>query len=78
MSLFAPGKMKQEERMSLHEELASLTHDDLVKLSSLVHRLLRWDRLMTWDEALQQAYKTVTDDQDWMKTHACERISRLC
>lgn len=64
--------------MSLHDELSSLTHADLVKLSSLVYKLLRWDRLMTWDEALQQAYNTVTDDADWMKTHAGDRISRLC
>lgn len=70
--------MKQEEDMSLHDELSSLTHADLVKLSSLVYKLLRWDRLMTWDEALQQAYNTVTDDADWMKTHAGDRISRLC
>lgn len=70
--------MKEEERMSLHEELTSLTHDDLVKLSSLVHRLLRWDRLMTWDEALKQAYNTVVDDADWMKNHASDRITRLC
>lgn len=65
--------------MSLHDELASLNHDDLVKLSSLVYKLLRWDRLMSWEEALQQAYKTVVDDSDWMRSHCQdEKVSRLC
>lgn len=71
--------MEQEECMSLHDELASLNHDDLVKLSSLVYKLLRWDRHMTWDEALQQAYNTVTDDANWIRSHACnDGYSSLC
>lgn len=65
--------------MSIYEELSTLSHEDLVKLSGLVHKLLQWDSLMTWDEALQQAYDRVMEDSDWMKGLDMDRkITRYC
>lgn len=63
--------------MSIQDELASLSHEDLVRLSSLVHKLLKWDCRMSWDEALQQAYNRVVDDRAWMKGYSLQK-STLC
>lgn len=65
--------------MSMYEDLSILNHDDLIKLSGLVHKLLQWDSLMTWDEALQQAYYQVIEDSDWMKSQDIEeKLTRYC
>lgn len=65
--------------MSIYEELSTLNHQDLIKLSGLVHKLLQWDTQMTWDEALQQAYDRVLQESDWMKSlDMDQKLTRYC
>jgi hypothetical protein len=68
----------EEEFMSFDEELASLSHDDLVKLSSLVYKLLKWDCLMTWEEALRQAYRQVVEESEWGRGRSLEESFSNC
>lgn len=49
-----------------------LSHEDLVKLSHIVYKLLKWDGQMSWDEALTNAYYQVMAESVWRKSQLLE------
>lgn len=62
----------------MNEDLATLSHEELIQVSCLVCKLLKWDNLMTWDEALRQAYRQVVEESEWRKGQAMQKTLSGC
>ncbi|KAF0218866.1 MAG: hypothetical protein FD174_2649 [Geobacteraceae bacterium] len=58
--------------MTAKKKFDVLSHEDLVKLSHIVYKLLRWDGQMSWEEALNNAYYQVLEESVWSRSQLLE------